>query len=53
VPVVGDEVLVSGWSLQVTAMDGRRVDRLRLTPLPEEPGGDEAGAHDAPGGGER
>jgi CBS domain containing-hemolysin-like protein len=36
VPVVGDEVLVSGWSLQVHAMDGRRVDRLRFTPLPEE-----------------
>ena len=30
----GDEVLVPGWSLQVTAMDGRRVDRLGLTPLP-------------------
>jgi CBS domain containing-hemolysin-like protein len=34
VPVVGDEVLVAGWSLQVHAMDGRRVDRLRFAPLP-------------------
>jgi CBS domain containing-hemolysin-like protein len=32
VPVVGDEVSVTGWSLRVDAMDGRRVDRLRFTP---------------------
>ncbi|HET8599539.1 MAG TPA: hemolysin family protein [Segeticoccus sp.] len=30
VPVVGDEVRVPGWTLRVSAMDGRRVDRLRL-----------------------
>ncbi len=41
VPVVGDEVFVTGWSLQVHAMDGRRVDRLRLTPLPGDSGGDD------------
>jgi CBS domain containing-hemolysin-like protein len=38
VPVVGDEVSVTGWSLHVTAMDGRRVDRLRFTPLQAESG---------------
>ena len=36
VPVVGDEVLVTGWSMRVDAMDGRRVDRLRFTPLEDE-----------------
>jgi CBS domain containing-hemolysin-like protein len=43
VPVIGDEVPVPGWSLRVDAMDGRRVDRLRFTPLADEPG-DEAGS---------
>jgi CBS domain containing-hemolysin-like protein len=33
VPLVGDEVFVPGWSLRVDAMDGRRVDRLRFTPV--------------------
>lgn len=32
VPVIGDEVSVTGWSLRVDAMDGRRVDRLRVIP---------------------
>ena len=36
VPVIGDEVLVTGWSMRVDAMDGRRVDRLRFTPLEDE-----------------
>jgi len=30
VPVVGDEVRVPGWTVRVSAMDGRRVDRLAL-----------------------
>jgi len=30
---------VPGWSLRVDAMDGRRVDRLRLTPVVDESGG--------------
>jgi CBS domain containing-hemolysin-like protein len=38
VPAVGDEVSVTGWSLRVDAMDGRRVDRLRFTPLEVESG---------------
>jgi putative hemolysin len=29
-PVVGDEVSVDGWRLVVTALDGRRVDRVGL-----------------------
>lgn len=36
VPVIGDEVSVTGWSMRVDAMDGRRVDRLRFTPLEDE-----------------
>ncbi len=36
VPVIGDEALVPGWSMRVDAMDGRRVDRLRFTPLEDE-----------------
>jgi CBS domain containing-hemolysin-like protein len=39
VPVVGDEVSVPGWTLRVDAMDGRRVDRLRFTPVEDESGG--------------
>jgi len=39
VPVVGDEVSVAGWSMRVDAMDGRRVDRLRFTPLEDESDG--------------
>jgi CBS domain containing-hemolysin-like protein len=38
VPAVGDEVSVPGWSLRVDAMDGRRVDRLRLTPVGDDSG---------------
>ncbi|MEO8556580.1 MAG: hemolysin family protein [Actinomycetota bacterium] len=36
VPVVGDAVSVTGWSMRVDAMDGRRVDRLRFTPIEDE-----------------
>jgi CBS domain containing-hemolysin-like protein len=34
VPVAGDEVDVPGALLRVDRMDGRRVDRLRVTPVP-------------------
>jgi CBS domain containing-hemolysin-like protein len=53
VPVVGDEVSVTGWSLSVAAMDGRRVDRIRFTPLQVD-SGDAAGFRltDRSGGGE-
>ncbi|MBO1755842.1 hemolysin family protein [Allobranchiibius sp. CTAmp26] len=36
VPVVGDEVQLPGWVVRVVSMDGRRVDRLRLSPLLSE-----------------
>ncbi|MDQ1536611.1 MAG: magnesium and cobalt exporter, family [Actinomycetota bacterium] len=36
VPVVGDEISVPGWSIAVHALEGRRVDRLRFTPISEE-----------------
>lgn len=33
VPTVGDRAEVLGWSITVATMDGRRVERLRMTPL--------------------
>lgn len=46
IPEVGDAVALDGWRLQVVSMDGRRIDRVRLTPAPvEEP----SGAADDPG----
>jgi len=38
VPSVGDEVSVDSGKLQVVRMDGRRVDRVRYVPRPQEPG---------------
>lgn len=35
-PVVGDTVPVTGGDLKVERLDGRRIDRLRFTPAPEE-----------------
>jgi CBS domain containing-hemolysin-like protein len=35
-PDVGDEVTVPGAKLRVERLDGRRIDRIRLTPVPEE-----------------
>jgi len=34
-PRVGDEVGVPGWNLRVARMEGRRVDRLCVTPQPD------------------
>ncbi|MGY1551038.1 hemolysin family protein [Microbacterium sp. A588] len=34
VPVIGDEVSLDSGVLQVIRMDGRRVDRIRYTPVP-------------------
>jgi CBS domain containing-hemolysin-like protein len=36
IPVVGDEISVRGWIVRVARMDGRRVDRLRFIPVPDE-----------------
>ena len=42
VPQVGDEIdEIPGWRLSVADMEGRRVDRLRLTAI--EPAADKAG----------
>lgn len=35
-PAVGDEVLIDGGTLRVERLDGRRVDRIRYTPDPEQ-----------------
>ncbi len=35
-PVVGDTVPVAGGDLKVERLDGRRIDRLRFTPAPED-----------------
>jgi CBS domain containing-hemolysin-like protein len=41
IPVVGDEVPLPGWVVRVARMDGRRVDRIRFIPMPDErPAGD-------------
>lgn len=38
VPAVGDEVAVDSGVLEVVRMDGRRVDRIRYIPSPNQPG---------------
>ena len=35
-PVVGDTVDIADGQLRVERLDGRRIDRLRFTPAPEE-----------------
>ncbi|MCW2778525.1 MAG: hypothetical protein JWN17_2250, partial [Frankiales bacterium] len=37
IPARGDVVEVGGWTLVVLELDGRRVDRVQLTPPPAEP----------------
>lgn len=44
VPAVGDRALLPGWAITVEAMDGRRVDRLRMTPT----AGDEESGPEVP-----
>jgi CBS domain containing-hemolysin-like protein len=36
IPAVGDELEIANGILRVERMDGRRVDRVRFTPTPEE-----------------
>ncbi|MFC6354855.1 hemolysin family protein [Luethyella okanaganae] len=38
-PIVGDTVLIDGGELRVERLDGRRIDRIRFTPEPEEENG--------------
>jgi Mg2+/Co2+ transporter CorC len=51
-PVVGDEVLIDGGTLRVERLDGRRIDRIRFTPDPDEeptsPPGDARSRTEAP-----
>ncbi len=47
-PRVGDHVDVNGHRLEVTALDGRRVDRLRVTPVAPTPHTPTAPKADAP-----
>ncbi len=35
-PEIGDEVEIEGYRLRIEALDGLRVERLRLTPAPEQ-----------------
>ena len=49
IPVVGDELTLPGWLVRVARMDGRRVDRLRFTPVPEEPAGEDGSPTGAAG----
>jgi len=41
VPSVGESIEEGGVSLQVERMEGRRITRVRLTPVPDDEGGDE------------
>jgi len=41
-PVTGDQVDVDGVRLDVERMEGRRIDRVRITEVPQDDGGDEA-----------
>ncbi|RJK95274.1 hemolysin family protein [Vallicoccus soli] len=54
VPGPGDVVEALGHRLEVTELDGRRVDRIQITPLPEDAaeGAPAPGAGDAPGDGD-
>jgi CBS domain containing-hemolysin-like protein len=47
IPVVGDEISLTGWVVRVARMDGRRVDRLRFIPVPDESPTAEGGSDDA------
>ncbi|MDP9240874.1 MAG: hypothetical protein M3O55_09595, partial [Actinomycetota bacterium] len=48
VPQVGDAVDIDGHRLTVSALDGRRISRLRLTPV-ERPNPDPGADGDQPG----
>ena len=53
-PTAGDAVEIPGYTIAVTEMDGRRIARLRVTPLPEpEPGPEQAAEQGAKPGTEQ
>jgi putative hemolysin len=35
-PGVGEKIECAGWMFEVLALEGRRIDRVRATPMPEE-----------------
>ncbi len=39
IPVVGDRVVVRGFEIEVVDLDGPRIDKLLVTPVPREGGG--------------
>ena len=41
IPSAGDSVEIDGGTLTVQRMDGRRIDRIRFTPSPDETPTDE------------
>jgi CBS domain containing-hemolysin-like protein len=41
IPDTGESVVIDGWRLTVTRMDGHRIDRVLLTPPDERPPADE------------
>ncbi|VEG29976.1 hemolysin family protein [Actinomyces howellii] len=53
IPAVGDEVRTPRAVLRVEAMEGRRVTRLRVRPLPDEEGAAAPGGADRPRRGEQ
>lgn len=57
IPEVGDEARLPGWTLRVTAMDGRRVRRIKVIqhdePTPASEGDDVSGSTRVTGGEQR
>ena len=48
VPAAGDTVAVPGYTITVTEMDGRRIARLRVTPVPDPAPDPDTAARPAP-----
>jgi putative hemolysin len=48
-PVVGDSVIEAGHRFEVLELDGRRISRVRITPLPDEPDESDRVNRDEPG----
>jgi CBS domain containing-hemolysin-like protein len=53
IAAVGDRIPVSGGTLEVERMDGRRIDRVRFLPGPSADATGRTGAHALPEGGSR
>jgi magnesium and cobalt exporter, CNNM family len=44
IPDTGESIVIHGWRLTVTRMDGHRIDRVLLMPRDQGPPADEPGA---------